>query len=484
MTLRKTITTAVPTAAPTNNDHDHDHKGSRQASTSSSRRKQRKAHGFVRQHLLTATAGVGAAALLLAACGSSTPSATQSPSGSSASTTAKSCPGGVTTVNEEDYYGAPSSTNATGTDFAKWFKTFNNTHPCVKVIHHGVTVTGDAQYLTQVLSQFSSGSQPNLLMLDNPQLDEFAAKGLLLPLKSLGSLPIVKTLNPANVAETTYDGKLYALPLYTNTIAIFYNKTLLKQAGITALPTTWAQFATDAKKTAHGTDLGFVFAGEAGPGNATWQFDPWAWSNGGSLSDPAGTPSIQALSFLTSLVKAGASPKNVVNLTQTTEIQSFEAGKAAFAENGLWNIPTLVKTFPKLKWGVFEIPTRVAGQTVIAPFGGEVWSIPKTTPAKEKAAFQVLKAMTSNVVSFSRAVNGVPTIPSAWKEAPWNTTAYAPFIAELKHGRARTSGLENPANEPAISLDIGNNIEAALVGKLSAAKAMQTAQTEIAPLLK
>jgi len=482
MTLRKTITTAVHTAAPTTNDHDH--KGSRQASTSSSRRNQQKPHRFVRQHLVTATAGVGAAALLLAACGNSTPSATKSTSSSSASNTATSCPGGATTVNEEDYYGAPSSTDVAGTYFAKFFKTFNNTHPCVKVVHHGVTVTGDAQYLTQVLSQFSSGSQPDLLMLDNPQLDEFAAKGLLLPLKSLGSLPIVKTLNPANIAETTYAGKLYALPLYTNTTAIFYNKTLLKQAGITTLPTTWAQFAADAKKTAHGNDLGFVFAGEAGPGNATWQFEPWAWSNGGSISDPAGTPSVQALSFLTSLVKDGASPKSVVNLTQTTEIEEFEAGKAAFAENGLWNIPTLEQSFPKLKWGVIEFPTRVSGQTVIPPFGGEVWSIPKTTPAKEKAAFQVLKTMTTNVVAFARSVAAVPTIPTDWDEAPWNTSAYAPFITELRHARARTAGLRTPANQPAISLDIGDAIDAALVGKLSPAKAMQTAQTEIAPLLK
>ena len=114
---------------------------------------------------------------------------------------------------------------------------------------------------------------------------------MLVPLSSLGSISAVSKLNPANVAETTYNGKLYAMPLATNTIAIFYNKTLVQQAGITTLPKTWAEFAADAKKTAHGSDLGFVFSGQAGPGQATWQFDPWAWSNGGSMEDPAGTAS-------------------------------------------------------------------------------------------------------------------------------------------------------------------------------------------------
>jgi multiple sugar transport system substrate-binding protein len=399
-------------------------------------------------------------------------------------TAAASCPGGVVTVTTEDYYGVPSKTNATGTGVADFFKNYTATHPCVKVVRQGMVVTGDSAYLTHVLSQFSSGSQPDLLMLDNPELAEFAADGVLVPLSSLGSLSVVSKLNPANVAETTYDGKLYALPLATNTIAIFYNKTLLRQGGITALPTTWAQFSADAKKLAHGSDLGFVFSGQAGPGEATWQFDPWAWSNGGSMLDPGATPSVQAMTFLTSLVSEGAAPKDVVNWSQAQPIQEFEAGKAAFCENGLWNIPTLQSAFSKLQWGDFEIPTRVPGQTVIAPFGGEVWSIPKTNPTEEKAAFALLQALSSNLPLFARDLAAVPTEPSLWGQSPWSTSVYAPFLAELKHGRARTAGIKNPANEPAIDLDIGNEIEAALIGKVTPAAAMAAAQAQVAPLLK
>jgi len=395
-----------------------------------------------------------------------------------------SCPGGVLTLHEEDYYGAPSKTNASATGVSQFFANYSKSHPCVKVIREDPVVTGDAQYLTHVLSQFSSGSQPDLLMLDNPQLPEFAADGVLVPLSSLGKLSIVSKLNPANVAETTYDGKLYALPLATNTIAIFYNKVLVKQAGITTLPKTWAQFAADAKKTAHGSDLGFVFSGEAGPGQATWQFDPWCWSEGGSLTKPDAPGCVQALSFLASLVKEGAAPKSVVNWSQTQPIQEFEAGKAAFCENGPWNIPTLETAYPKLKWGVFEIPTKVAGQTVIPPFGGETWAIPKTSPSEEKAAFALLTAMSQNIKLFSVDLAAIPTQVSLWRQSPWNGAVYQPFLAELRHGRARTFGIKNPANEPQISLDIGNAIEAALIGKVSAAQAMRTAQAQIAPLLK
>ena len=397
---------------------------------------------------------------------------------------AASCPGGVVKLTTEDYYAVPSATNTTGTGVADYFKSYSAANPCVKVVRQGDVVTGDSAYLTHVLAQFSSGSQPNLLMLDNPELAEFAADGVLVPLSSLGSIPAVTKLNPANVAETTYNGKLYAMPLATNTIAIFYNKTLIQQAGITTLPKTWAQFAADAKKTAHGKDLGFVFSGQAGPGEATWQFDPWAWSNGGSMEDPAGAASVQALSFLTSLVKDGAAPKDVVNWSQAQPIQEFEAGKAAFCENGLWNIPGMQTQFKKLNWGVFAIPTRVAGQTVIAPFGGEVWAIPKTNPTEEKAAFALLSDMSNHVVDFSKLLAAVPTEPSLWDQAPWNTSVYAPFLSELKNGRARTVGIKNPANEPAIDLDVGNAIEAALIGKMTPAAAMQSAQSQVNPLVK
>jgi multiple sugar transport system substrate-binding protein len=397
---------------------------------------------------------------------------------------AASCPGGVVTLTTEDYYGVPSAANTSGAGVADYFKSYSAANPCVKIVRQGDVVTGDSAYLTHVLAQFSSGSQPDLLMLDNPELAEFAADGVLVPLSSLGTLPAVSKLNPANVAETTYNGKLYAMPLYTNTIAIFYNKALVQQAGITTLPTTWAQFAADAKKTAHGSDLGFVFSGQAGPGQATWQFDPWAWSNGGSMEDPAGTASVQALSFLTSLVKEGAAPKDVVNWGQGQPMQEFEAGKAAFDENGLWNIPSMYTQFPKLKWGVFTIPTRVAGQTVISPFGGEVWAITKTNPTEEKAAFALLNDMSNHVVDFSKLLAAVPTEPSLWDQSPWNTSVYSPFLSELKNGRARTAGIKNPANEPAIDLDVGNAIEAALIGKMTPAAAMQAAQSQVNPLLK
>ena len=193
------------------------------------------------------SARLAATASVILLFGTSMVACASSSSGQPGTTTGQgSCSGKLVTLNEEDYYLPAAKGNLTGNAFQNFFAKYSAAHPCVKIIRQAPATETDSAYLTHVLSQLSSGAQPGLLMLDNPELAEFAADNVLVPLKSLGSLPVLAKINPANLAETTYNGQLYALSLYTNTIGIFYNKTLLQQAGITTLPKTWAEFAADA----------------------------------------------------------------------------------------------------------------------------------------------------------------------------------------------------------------------------------------------
>lgn len=404
--------------------------------------------------------------------------------------TAAHCATKPITITEEDYYGPAAKVNPGGLATAQWFQNYTKQNPCIDVVRQAPVATSDAEYNTHVLSQFSSNAQPDILMLDNPQMAEFAQDGLIVPFSSVGKLNL-SYINPANIKETTYNGKLYALPLYTNTIALFYNKTLLQKAHITTLPTTWAQFSADLKKLTTKNQFGFVFSGQSGPGENTWQFLPWLWSNGGSMTDPSSPQSVQALNFLVSLVKDGTAPKDVVNWSQSQPTEEFEAGKAAFAEDGDWIIGNsmvagMQAQYPKLKWGVIPFPTRTGHQTVFVPFGGEVWTITKTNPVTEEAAFKVLSAMAapSNQTPWSEAQECVPTDTSLWSKPPWNNPVNAVFYGELRHGRPRTFGIANAANEPAIELDVGNAEAAALVGTESPQAAMESAQKQVDPLLK
>lgn len=427
------------------------------------RKKRTKAH-------LKAALAIGGAALL-AACGSGT--ASSSSSGHSGG------PKSSITLTEEDWYGVPGPAAVGPQYLIDFFKTYSKDHPGVKIVRKAPPGSG---YFSLVLSQASAGNLPDLLMIDNPDVATLASTGTILPLSHLGTMDTAG-INPANLRETTYNGQLYCMPLYTNTIAIFYNKTMFKQAGITSTPRTWSQLLADGKKLTTPKVYGFVYqtgGGNGGPG--TWQSDPFIWSNGGSRRHIDATPAVQAVSFLRELVKDGVSPDAVVNWTQAQTIQEFEAGKAAMVENGLWNIPNMQKSYKNLNWGTFQIPTRLSSQHAITPFGGETWCIPKTNPTAEKAAFKVLQAMSAgtNILQIAKGIDDVPTRESDWKLSPWNEPVYAPFLAELKNARARTQYYTT--DETQLSTDVGQAIESAVIGKESVQAALRSAQAQVSSL--
>ena len=62
-------------------------------------------------------------------------------------------------------------------------------------------------------------------------------------------LPASDTSHWLSTNENTYDGKIYAMPLYMIGVPLVWNKKLFKEAGLNPNvgPTTWAEFLADCK---------------------------------------------------------------------------------------------------------------------------------------------------------------------------------------------------------------------------------------------
>ena len=122
---------------------------------------------------------------------------------------------------------------------------FNRTHPTIHVTESNIpSATGDAK----LLSEISAGDPPDVFTEWNPVLGEYAADGSIQPLtpyltgKYAG---LEKWEYPIAKDGGLYKGTLYALPMSMNSWALYYNKSLMKAAGIAAPPTTLAQLYTD-----------------------------------------------------------------------------------------------------------------------------------------------------------------------------------------------------------------------------------------------
>jgi multiple sugar transport system substrate-binding protein len=125
---------------------------------------------------------------------------------------------------------------------------FNATHPDIHVTESNTpSATGDAK----LLSEIAAGDPPDVFTEWNPVLGEYAADGSIQSFEPYltGSYAGLKNwLYPIALQGGQYNGTLYALPMSMNSWALYYNKSMLKAAGISSPPTTLAQLYTDQAK--------------------------------------------------------------------------------------------------------------------------------------------------------------------------------------------------------------------------------------------
>jgi multiple sugar transport system substrate-binding protein len=340
----------------------------------------------------------------------------------------------------------------------------------------GVTIQREAvpgdTLIAKVLQQSSSRTLPDVLMLDNPDLQQIAASGALTPLSDYGlnADGYVKGV----VDASTYQGKLYGLQPVTNTIGLFYNKDILAKAGVTP-PKTWEELKTAAKKLTSGKQYGIAFSAPANY-EGTWQFLPFMWSNGGDEKDIATPQVAQALQLWVDLVKDGSASKSVVNWTQADVNDQFKAGNAAMMVNGPWQFPVL-NADPKLHYDVVPIPSPQAGGTTVAPLGGETWTVPQTSSTdRQQSAAKLVACLNSddNQLLLAKERQTVPTKTALQAKFVADQPSMKAFSALVADARSRTGELG--ADWPKAATKIYTGVQSALAGGQPPLKALQQAQ--------
>jgi multiple sugar transport system substrate-binding protein len=372
--------------------------------------------------------------------------------------------GGTTTLRVLDYY---------NTDPGKtvWQKALE---ACAS--QAGATISREAvpgaTLIQKVLQQASSKTLPDLLMLDNPDLQQIAQTGALTPLDTFG-------INGDGFAKgvidaSTYQGKLYGLQPITNTIGLFYNKDILSKAGVTP-PTTWDELKTAAKKLTSGSQYGLAFAAPANY-EGTWQFLPFMWSNGGDEKNIATPQTAQALQLWVDLMKAGSVSKSALNWTQADVNDQFKAGKAAMMVNGPWQFPVL-DAETALHYAVVKIPAPAAGQPIVAPLGGETWTVPQTgNKDKQAKAAKVVTCLNSddNQINLAKQNQTIPTKTALLANFSSSNPNMKGFTDQIPTARARTGELG--PDWPKAATKIYTAFQSALTGQADPAKALEQAQ--------
>jgi multiple sugar transport system substrate-binding protein len=323
--------------------------------------------------------------------------------------------------------------------------------------------------VAKLLQDVSTHSFPNLALIDNPNVQQLAATGALAPLTGVKT----KGLFPSIAAAGSYKGKVYALAPGVNDLALFYNKDLLAKAGVQP-PKTWAELKAAAMTLTSGTTYGLAFSAPSEE-EASFQFEPFFWSNHASLLKLNSAAGVEALSYWQSLIAAGSVSKSVVTWTQGDVENQFAGGHAAMMVNGPWNMPVLAKT-PDVHYGVVSIPVPKAGDKPVSPMGGEMWAIGRASTEKQAKAAEVLQCMLSpkQSLAWSNTVGYISTnIATAKAQAKKNPLLTA-FANEIATAQTRTAQLGPKYNQ--VSQALWTAIQAVLAGGTSPQTALDTAQ--------
>lgn len=174
-----------------------------------------------------------------------------------------------------------------------------------------------ASYLDQLLMAASAGNAPYVAHIKAEWLPQFMELGVVKDLKPYISDEVIADYNESAISAAMVDDQMVLMPWFGNTYAVYYNKALLEQAGITALPQTWDELIAAAYKVSElGDDIyGLAIPNsngvEAGEG---YNIFPILWANGGDFLDAEGKvnltdePAIKTFTEIQKLVADKVSP--------------------------------------------------------------------------------------------------------------------------------------------------------------------------------
>ncbi|MEU6627324.1 MULTISPECIES: extracellular solute-binding protein [Streptomyces] len=353
---------------------------------------------------ITATALVAALALAATACGSDDETGSKSSGELSGTVT----------------WWDTSSVGSEDKVFKKLAEGFEKKHPKVDVKYVNVPF-GEAQNKFKNAAQAGDGA-PDVIRSEVAWTPDFANLGYLAPLDGTAALKNQDDFLKQAVASTKYEDKTYAVPQVIDSMGVFYNKKMFKEAGVEA-PADLDDLKTVAKKIKDKTGKTGLYL----RGDDPYYFLSFLYGEGGDMVD-AGSKSVtidkpegvKAFKAVKELVDDGTAKTDASDGWENM-MQAFKNGDVAMMINGPWAVADTLtgsEFTDKDNLGVAPVPAGSAAQG--APQGGHNLAVYAGSKNLD-ASYAFVEYMTSvdSQATAAGELNLLPTRTSAYakKEA-------------------------------------------------------------------
>ncbi|MEV4751883.1 extracellular solute-binding protein [Streptosporangium sp. NPDC049248] len=303
-----------------------------------------------------------------------------------------------------------------GPTFQALIKEFQAKYPNIKVKY--VNVPSDqAQNQFQTAAQAGTGA-PDVIRSEVAWTSQFASLGYLQPLDGSRAVENESDFLVGPLSSTKYNGKTYAVPQVTDTLALIYNKRILAEAGHEKAPATveeLKQAALDVKEKTGVNGLALNVD--------SYFLLPFMYGEGGDLLDvqnkkiTVNSPAnVKAMASVADLVTSGAAPKPAIQDSYANAMTALKDGKAAMIYNGPWALSEIYqgKEFKdKENLGIAPVP---AGSVKAgAPTGG--WNLAIYAGSKNiDASYEFVRFMSTPEAQakVAKEISLLPTRVSAY----------------------------------------------------------------------
>jgi multiple sugar transport system substrate-binding protein len=423
-------------------------------------------------------AALAAAALVLTATacagGGSTPAASAT---SPSATPVPTVTGPVTITYDE-----VDSSGTLKTTLAGIVASFEKANPDITVTldpyaNYGALQTADT-------AKLASHTAPTVAQAYESWAATYSSDGSILPISALAGTDKPAQLSTfySGVQKDLYlpDGKLWMWPASKSVQVFFYNQNLYSQDKLT-VPTTWADFATDAKAAS----VDGVTAMTVDPtADGETLLETLATANSGAVYDSKGDPQftspavVAAGQYIQSLKNSGALKVGAVG--------TYPGETAMGAQKGMFDLSSVAGYYyeqsaagGKFTVGAFPMPAGSASSATFMAGANEV-VFSSATEQQRAAAWAFLQYLASAPVQATWAAGtGYLPVTAAALTAP----ALSSFVAKNSYETAAANSLNSAFTDPAYQwvtacgTDLGVAMQAILDNNTAPATALATAQS-------
>ncbi|MGV8983325.1 ABC transporter substrate-binding protein [Clostridium sp.] len=228
---------------------------------------------------------------------------------------------------------------------------FNTANKSKNITLKKEVAVGDYNQLIQ--TKIASKTEADIFFLDASLAPKYIQSGTIAPIDQYLDKEDLKDFFPNLLGAYQKDGKTYGLPKDYNALALYYNKKMFADAGVTP-PKTWAEFEEVSKKLTKDKVKALALVDDSA------RFAPFIFQAGGKIVDGEkmvfnSPEAAKGLEFYYSLIKKGyaANPKD---LGEENAGDALATEKAAMCIEGGWQIPGLKDKAPGLEYGIAELP--------------------------------------------------------------------------------------------------------------------------------